>query len=38
MREGITGELVTPITALIVSTTDSIWQKYTMSATAWNVS
>lgn len=38
IREGITGDLVTPIAALIVSTTDSIWQKYIMSAMVWNVS
>lgn len=38
IRVGSTGELVTPITALSVSTSASIWQKYIMSATVWNVS
>lgn len=38
IREGSTGELVTPIAALRVSTSASIWQKYIMSATVWNVS
>ena len=37
MRAGSTGVLVTPIAALRVSTSASIWQKYIMSATLWNV-